>query len=637
MKKLVGVLAVLYLLTIALPMRPAHAGVATHATSTIGGADAVKLFIGNIAGFSVVGEVMPIILQPKENAPPDIEPYAIFAQNASPWAQPMVVQLHRIDYTSDNPISAKYCAKLVIKPSWANVPVQYALTLDTTEKSENYPNSQMLLMNGEALTSVYGLLKKIPSGVSYDFDRPTHVISTIGNEDCGPQDQGVSGKPVTIGVQSVASFPGTEIRSPGVPETIYEWVMRTIHTATGEIERLVQEIATEVVPMRIEITAKHGDSHVTNGWCFFGRCDPDATDEERTGKIAEVNGSLSGGLIPIQKNKTPIAFNAIVTQTIQLLGLDLPGSKKTSVDLEMPYKNANSGMEDTKTGACMFSPLNDQSRLKIGHAADYVAFDDKCKSKPIPNCPIDLIEQGKGKSAPSCSLTNAGGYKSLLLNPDFINPIIPGKTYKYADSLPGGVPPLMKKVLDAAGAAYNVPASVLLGTMLEEGAFNHTGTWDWTDETVKKFSDCTIKDPVPSCNDASFQSGTGAKGPFGYIQYWWDKYMGMGTGGPYLNMMSDPDWKKIIDNIPKGNITPCNFTDAAFMAARELGIDQSHYYQAMPAQCTVGTTTYDLNITNPPASCSDWDPNRTALARLQYDDQACDDQVTRMVTTFNGH
>ncbi len=635
MKKYIRLFVFFLSFTAFLPVQPVFAGPDVHGTGQISGADALKMLIGNSVGFSLVGDVLPIVVDPKKRAAPDLEPYAISAQKAAKWAQPMAVQSNRIDWTTDNPISAKYCATLIIKAPWnpKAVPYVYAKTIDTTELSKLYPYSQMFGQSFEAMASLYGLLRKMPVDGKYNFDWPVNVVTNIVDGDCGMQDPGTPNKSITANVGPLAKFPeaSTSVSAPYTQST-------SILTRVGnEIVRIVDYV-TQSIPMHFILTDRSRMGQMQNVFCFPGRCNGESTDDPRAAKLADNNGSVAGSLLPMDYFKKPIEFNTWVSQTFNVGLRQFPGGK-TSVEVNVPYKNANSGIEDDKASACMYTPLKEQQRTVFGHDVDYAAFSDKCKPKPPAQCPIDLIEAGQAKTVPACNLTNAGSYASV----SFVNTTIPGQMKKYSDSLPSGIPPLMQKVLNAAGAAYNVPAALLLGTMMEEGAFRHAGTWDWTDENVKKFSDCNVIDPIKNCNDPAFMSKTGAKGPFGFItDPWWKQYMD--DGGPYKNSVSDPQWKAVVDKIPKENITQCNFTDAAFMTARELWQDQSHYYDpndptnnlAVPPACGVDGTSYNFGIYTRPASCGSWTTDQVALARFQYDDRECTDQLTRMVKTFHG-
>jgi hypothetical protein len=350
--------------------------------------------------------------------------------------------------------------------------------------------------------------------------------------------------------------------------------------------------------------------------------------------VANVHGSLTGGLIPLSLNQGPIDFNAIVTQTIQLSGLDLPGSHKTTTDLQMAYKNANSGTEDMKTGACFYTPASAQSSLAIGHAADYRTFADHCNPQPPPpECPIDVV-LNDNPTIPdtSCKLTNASAYPK---DSNLLSPV-------EQTAFPNGMPANLVKVLDYVGGLYSVPPSVVLANMLQEGAFKHYPTWQWTDATVKTYSNCTITEPMPSCNDSDFQSSTGAKGPLGIFQAQTDKVDLTSTDeytNPYWKILNDPKFKDVLKNRPKGTFGACNFFDAALFAAWDIYENQEHIYGiAVPPACTINGVDYPLSQdTNRAASCSDWKPDRAGLARWQYDDRQCDVGIPNTEKTFSGY
>ncbi len=239
-------------------------------------------------------------------------------------------------------------------------------------------------------------------------------------------------------------------------------------------------------------------------------------------------------------------------------------------------------------------------------------------------CAIDIIEKIKPKEA-SCKLCNAGALKS------FLTPNLEAK------AVPNGLSPLAIKVLEAAADTYHVPASMLVATMLHEGSFEHPEVWTWSsDETIKKFSDCKVKKPMPSC-DAFGHPVTGAKGPFGFIDKWWEKYMS--SDGPYKNLLKDPKTKSEFAKINLKNVSSCNFVDAAFMAARGLGEDQSHLYvPGIPLSCPAvsgypATTVYQGG--DPPGSCGVWKADRAALARLQYGNRICSADTSRVVAMYS--
>lgn len=582
------------------------AGSASHDTKTIGGADTLKLIQGNIASFTLVGDVVPIVVKADENNRIDIKPISIWGATAGTWNQPMPIKNKTIPYTSENPSSAKYCAKLVIKFPWGSVPVVYDLTTSTTEVGANIEGSQQFLMAGDILSSVFGLQKKFPevSGM-FQYDRERDVVAVIVPGDCGMVDAGVAGIARVLGVRSHAIFESATQQTTPVPESVFTWVTKMI----DGVLQTIKDYADAVIPMRVELTGKFRDSHVFNGWCYFGRCNVQNTDQDRTARSAKVNGSLAGSLMPLMLTRLPIDFDAIVDQTVDLIGLNMPGSKKSTTTFDLPNLNANSGMSDTKTSACLFTPLIMQAKVVFGDAVDHMSFSENCKQKEL-KCPIDVIDKEFTKASDTtCNVCNQSS-AAVYMNTD------------QAKSFGKGLSPLALKVLQSAADTYKVPASVLLATMLHEGAFNaHNGaSWVWSnDETIKQYSNCESKSPMPNCAGST----SIAVGPFGFIVTpWWNKYM-ENNKNPYDGKYHKSELKgmdEVIKNIPAENFNPCNFTDAAYMAAREISEDSSHVFETVPASCQstdYGTITFYQGA-DIPQSCSAWTPERVATTRLQY-------------------
>jgi hypothetical protein len=627
MNKMLRVLIALSLFL--LSARYAFASDVVHSKAHIAGSDAVKMLIGTLSNkLELLGEVIPIVVQPKEVNPPNVSPYAAFLTKVSPWAMPMTIQKNKKDYVQNNPITAKYCAKLVVKAPWGESPLVYGLTEDTRETVHDYPDSRKL-MQGEEVTAAWaGTLKKgiNPENGLYDFDRMSRVIFNISTADCAGNDPGTPQPETTVPAKTLASFPYAANQSLPVPETIFVWVEKII----DGIRKLVKDYLYENVPMYVDLFRKSVDGHVTNDWCWLGRCDPSTTIEDDTTKVAEVNGSLTGSLLPMQHLKIPITFHAVEEQVVQLAGLVLPGSKKNTATFQLAYKNANSAMEDAKTAACMLTPLHEQTNLSIGDAAAHIFFNSNCVSPtptPEAKCPIDIIAANPAPGDASCKLCGTNAYKSL--------------TYLTADemkALPNGVPPLMEKVLAYVGGLYNVPGSVLLGTMLEEGAFSFAKTDNliWSDDaTVKTYSDCTKNDPMTMCRGIAERTSQGAAGPFGILPNQWDM-----VDDKYEIVKSDPLWQDVLKARKKETISECNFVDAAFFAAREIGEDASHkYLPELPDVCTDSGVTYPMYTGNArPASCGEWGPDRVATTRYQYGDRAAvcgNGSVYRMENTFS--
>ncbi len=590
----------------------------THTTISYSMTDTIKAIANTVQHlrFRLGGDIVPIAGQPGKLNHSDLTPFNAWLNNANPhFIADSIARGDKamIPYTSEVKQSAKYCAKLVISsPLVGPKPLTlYFLTEDSTQVSAHIEDRPDLYKNAQINGALFGLYN-LPANANGQvvIDKSEKLVHNISVEDCGGN---ISGEPIAqkiTNIDSTASFPEGSEYSLSVP-----------------FGNIIEKLIDEVVKARLDVTKK---ARVANDFLValhsLAAIPKHLTDEF----IAANRGSMDGwpaSFLP-EKAKKPAVTTAIAENELALGGN--VGKPKAYDDPNLHDNGANSALKST---ACIVQPHGLNGKLAIGNGTKNIPLDN-CAPKVVGQCPIDIIEQGATQSQASCSLTNTSDYTSL----SFLNILVNGQNFTFADALPNGIPPLMKKVLEAAGSTYNVPASVLLGTMLEEGSFNHAGTWDWTDENVKKYSDCTIKDPMPSCDEFAHPV-SGSKGAFGFIQTYWDQVQQ--NDGVYEAVADDPAWKEILATMPKENITQCNFVDAAFAAAKTLGEDHSHYQPAYvppaPLSCTVQGSTYNTNITSVPSSCSDWDNNRVALARLQYSNRECDLGIYRMVTTFQDH
>lgn len=165
---------------------------------------------------------------------------------------------------------------------------------------------------------------------------------------------------------------------------------------------------------------------------------------------------------------------------------------------------------------------------------------------------------------------------------------------------------LAKRILTAAGTAYNVPASNIWAAMKHEGADGYMGTtYDFSDANVRKWSNSAScgGEPMPGCdnNIASTQP------PFGFLSYWF--YLGDGDNALWRAVQKiDPSRNT------KGKVSRCNFLDAAFAAAKLL---------AQGASNTVAGTScgpYSGFNTIGPGTCSRafWTDSKVAQSQTGY-------------------
>lgn len=619
----------LILLTATLLSFPTSSALATDdisfTTTRLNDFASTAVWISNKIGFDIGGLIVPIFTKEKEIATPDFQPTAEYKKSFVEYFTPQNYKDDgkHIDWDEqENPIfyTALYGAILKVDAEHSDHPEPTDCYIsEKMEKSSDVPFAPLAFQKAREADASLGINPVDPdeNGV-IDFNLPSAVIGGMkGAEDCKKHDAGFERTKLENESKQLAEFGGGT--------SIWGSMTTTIMIAVTKIIQGVETVIQDYlhVPEKREVILTMKKKQPYHSIQTHDGGGPEREAGKYSGNSAKSGGWAAFTLREEDKKEVP-------SSSLQPYEITVAGFRQKP--LEAAYDLFNISQVRQQQASCYMVP--DTTNTSLGNLQDNVAIagdtGNKIPIKPecepiVAKCPIDLIAEGAAKTSSSCNLCNTGSYTS---SNTYLTPLEKG-------SLPSGIPPLMKKVLEAAGATYNVPASVLLGTMLEEGSFEHADVWKWSDETVKQFSDCTIKDPMPSCDEFAHPV-TGAKGPFGFIQNWWDNYIE--TGGPYKAYESDPAWKEVLANIPKGNITQCNFVDAAFTAARELGEDQSHLYvPGLPGSCPVNGSSVSIYTGNDrPQSCSSWSQERVVLSRLQYGDRVCSTGIGRMVSTYKG-
>lgn len=616
-------------------LKPIYKGMTSLAVTGFGTGESFLLNGAIKIGFTLEDIVKPWFQEKeKKIGTPDFLPHATLNQNIVPYLTSQNVLDKIVHYSEDNAntLTSRFCAIQTNKTSTVG-DKREDVESKGNQESSNVENSQPLFENARLVNTAVGLQFIEPTTVgNYDMNLASEIMgggSVMGF--CDVNFNGLSVNPLENTVRRFSTFgtdgPGVVIISDLI--SIIDWIIN----AAGN---LIPQYEKDTAALGVRLTEV---SHDSNFHQLANIGDVDLNDIQSakafkkapydwTRMLAKTRGWAFNYLPEKQADVKPTPA-ATTDYAYTVFGIEPDGGNafaNKSGGISHPWPFLNTAAQREKEAACIVSPDILQSGLAFGTKDDKIAIGDACPEKHI-KCPIDFIaEENPPSKDSSCGLCNTGSYTS---SGDFLTDL-------EKKAFPNGVPPLLVKVLKYVGSVYHVPPAALLGTMLEEGSFEHAPTWTWTDETVKQYSDCTIKDPIPSCGEFA-NPGTGAKGPFGYIQNWWDNYMS--KGGPYQGVENDAAWKDVLGNRPKDTISQCNFLDAAFMAARELGQDQSHLYvPGIPTQCTVAESGIDTPVYQGgdiPGSCSAWKSDRVALSRLQYGDRVCDGSVGRMVKTFN--
>ncbi len=516
---------------------------------------------------------------------PDLTRYAAWLTGAQPFFQPRQVQNTIQPFQTPQTATSQYCVTLSRTFQGDTKTKSDVSTVEKTAPIDWIPE---LSQNSEYLNAIFG--KKKIGNLTFDRPSPTIESPDCGQSSAAGEDQQTTEVGVTDAVFGDASLVDRVVNVIG--QALFAILSRFQAAATAQNTAMITK----------SVLLPHEDA-----WgCSSAGCTQNEAPNASSDTVA--TGGFTQAFLPSALQHIDASFGK-AKESLTIGGL--------TVDLDTPYaltKKAEVAFDRTK---CSLVPKDIQETLGLTREQCTALELIPDTSDWANNCPIDAIAQmGNTGGDGACKLCNTQAYTSSA---NFLTP-------QEKQALPNGIPPLMQKVLELAGATFNVPSSVLLGTMLEEGSFNHFPDWKWTDETVREYSNCTIKDPIPRCRALAIS--TTAKGPFGILDAWWQ-----------ANQSFREAVLTVFPKRSKDTISECNFVDAAFAAARELSVDQSHYYvdqppvnTPLPNQC--GTQPVYLGRDRP-GSCSAWSADRVALSRLQYAERYCNDTVTRTVNTFN--
>lgn len=581
----------------------------SYTTTRLNKGGSVAIILGNKFGFDIAGLIIPFFTKAEEIATPDFIPSADFKQTVEMYQVPQNLwdlgKLIRWDQGA-NPIYhfAKYGAILFTDADHSDhPPASDCIISEDIEKSSEVVDAPVAFEGSQVLNAMIGLrgIDANESGI-IDFNKaPTGLEGMDAGEDCKRHDPGIDLLKIENGLRALSRFGGPGTLIEGTEMTTLMRIISYLNRSTGEVEeREVPDV--EPTKNRVILTRKQKNDHYNilcnDYWC----------PSEEIGKGSETADKVGGWtnfLFPAhQQKKVPHA-------SVQGFDVTIAGGFPAGY-----LPNSNDGFNQSQVGlqmaSCYVTPdTSNTTGGDIQLTAYYGKEDDNVKINPvckpiIAQCPIDLIkEKYTGPSDSSCKLCNQQSAAQFMESDE-------------KSAFGSGLSPLAVKVIEAAADTYKVPAGVLLATMLHEGSF-FANRWTWSsDDVIVQYSDCTMPGPMPNCANQN-----GSEGPFGFIvDPWWNNYM-EGGKNPYdgkNNKFELEGIDEVLKNIPPENFSPCNFTDAAFMAAREISEDQSHAYEEVPGSCTstfYGTINF-YQGTDLPQSCGSWDSTRVATTRLQY-------------------
>lgn len=602
-----------------------------YTTVRITGFPAVIIKVGESIGYNIAGLIKSFYTKENELAGPDHEPYAKWKDKAFNYFMPQHFidgKLIRWDANKNSIYyTSLYGAVLKSDAENSNHPEDTECIIsEGIERSDPIEYAPLDMETAQFHNAYLGLLELKPNetGVIDMNMEPYEIPNMNPNEECGRNDVGSELEPLGDDLTDLSSFGGEAKIEGHEVRDIYTIIQKWIIDHWEE----EKDYATEPNRQEVVLTQKKVIPHYE---CKGNDAGGKPSD---IGECAEGSSKTGGwtAFTLLDKDKTDIISSSIQEYIIEITNF-IPKKFPARYDL------MNIADDRLKKAACYMVPdtsnttrPNLQDTVVMGDRKDHqLSIRDKCgapeQPSPTPTkadelaCPLDAIEKSGGAGG-SCGLCNANEYTEFM-------------TDEEEAALPDGLSPLAIKILNAAGNAYNVPASMLFATMLGEGAFNTYRGLDWSsDENIRTYSDCNSPEPIPNC--ASQTSSTGASGPFGFLPTIWDKLME--SGSPYEGEDPQVNALSLLEGVElsEENMNPCNFVDAAFMAARLIFEDSSHAFGPVPQSCTSSYGTFPVYQGNfRPASCSEWGTDRATVTRLQYGEGFCSEDTGRIVAMYD--
>lgn len=544
--------------------------------------NAESVFLDGVTrfGFKLTDFIMPIFDAEKRIALPVLKPFAELQSKFVEYLNPQVVTDNSIPNTAENPVSAIFCSINTTKEPHSG-DIREDEPAEDVQISENWEYAQETAQAAYNLNSTnLGLSQRTPRYGKYNWYRPTIVMNNADPmKFCDYREDGIAAEPISTVITQLAGFTsGTEVMLMPILSIIGydDDGNATFEESTAREEtRLTEEMNRGQVALEI--------GHVG---------DPTKKEVEKspfpeTIRTAVTRGWTFNFLSEIQAAIKPVG-NGLTDYCYKVKWF--PGCAA----IQSKSNLFNNLKERTQQAGCAVVPDGQDYNASIGSGDTALALE--CDTKPM-KCPIDVIKENAQASQCSANLAGLQSFGGTALSP------------------------LAVKVLETAADAYHVPVSVLAGTMIHEGAFNtNLHAWDFTnDANIEAYSNCSNSEPMPACSN-----GNGSYGPFGWRDARWLAYMN-DPQNPYVGKPGSVNVELAgLDDVLKNlkTFSYCNFTDAAFMAARAIFEDFSiNMTSNTPAMCEAPPPYGNIPMytdTIRPDSCDSWTAERVATTRYNY-------------------
>lgn len=518
---------------------------------------------------------------------PDLDDKANWLKSSNPGLTPKSIKDVTVDFTTEQ--QKTYTSRLCI-PSVNGSQAREEVS-NRRIYSETVPWVNPLVQYGERFNSFIGRYRR----GDQDYDRPSQIVRLDSARPCDTADSALDLREITFDAQDINQY-GTGANAP-----LITTAFNPLNFVVGRLEELIDGI--------LNIFLQWNTSALV-AWILPTERMPWAEQD------CHIFGCESGDLsrAPLddtQKEELTDSKGFVLTYKPKVL------SYRTNINGNMPNSfTTNTGTTQTiETHTYMTKGVQDSlvylkcSLLPKEKQVDSMGTDyedTECKYQAAASCGDRELPDLSGTDA-SCGLCNTDGIADFIasVNPD------------YANQLPeGNLPQVAIDVLNKAASTYNVPAPVLLGAMIQEGAFTWDD-WQWTGENVMcwsveggKIGQTTFGDDASCMSHA--HPATGSRGAFGWIDT---------RFAPYSDAVRSVD-------PGRAELDQCNFLDAAFAAAKSMS-DTQGGGPSTPASCNGITLLQNAGRRN----CSAWDDSRAGTAQYTYNG-SCTAAVPRTVNAF---
>lgn len=463
--------------------------------------------------------------------------------------------------------------------------------------------------NGEQLNAFFGkhVLLKDEAIDKYDHDYPTDVVILESAHECDTEltadqlDSFITKNTREKNIYPTTGGGGNLIR---ITFNVFDYIVSEIFDRFGELIGYRWEAPHRMI-IRPSVVCPHCTEIVSH---LAGASEEELAYSSRAphvrAKLAETQGVIDA------------SYKPDMVQYKKVLHAERDNSFKTNIDEPKVIKTNNFGMAKTAHSldylACTLLPSSKQPEYDKDCSQFPIERDEEEPEPPLACKDQSFDDLGLSGGGDSCGLCNADGAYDFItsVNPDYANQLPEGK-----------LPQAAVDVLNAAASAHQVPAGVLLGAMIHEGAFAWED-WKWTEENVRAWTVCggSMGSSSPG-DDSSCMShahpSTGSRGAFGWIDRWFEGYAS--------------EVQSIDPSRKDDDINQCNFLDASIAAAAAMAKTSGGHPQ-LTRRC--GGVSINQGL-GPATSCGDWNESRVATAQRMHNGECIDIAVERTVNSYN--